>query len=228
MQLCRCISFIFVSKLCHPFSSEQKWYHDVLFGCQSILGLRFLASHECMFIVQLSWWNVHLQMFSPRPEADGEPAVIVSHTLAIKQWRLVFSVYFSWTIRNVFFHSLHQRKSARVQLHRPQLHYEEEDGALERGNGADWTLAPGQRPPPTCFLYKAMSHSNAKACQILLLSQCLYLSVNQRRQNQVSREHVLSGVFSFRNSNVSPPLHMLSRSSWVIFYITLADTSYFV
>lgn len=40
-------------------------------------------------------------------------------------------------------HSLQQRKPPGVQLHGAQFHHEEEDGALEGGNGADRTLATG-------------------------------------------------------------------------------------
>ncbi|CAG00597.1 unnamed protein product [Tetraodon nigroviridis] len=47
--------------------------------------------------------------------------------------------------------SVQQRKPPGVQLHRSQLHHEEEDGALEGGNGADWTLATGQNSPTPCL-----------------------------------------------------------------------------
>lgn len=44
----------------------------------------------------------------------------------------------------IYYFSLHQRKPSGVQLDRPQFHHEEEDGALERGNGTDRTLTAGQ------------------------------------------------------------------------------------
>lgn len=46
----------------------------------------------------------------------------------------------------VYYFSLHQRKPSGVQLDRPQFHHEEEDGALERGDGTDRTLTAGQKP----------------------------------------------------------------------------------
>lgn len=46
----------------------------------------------------------------------------------------------------IYYFSFHERKPSGVQLDRPQFHNEKEDGALERGNGADRTLTAGQRP----------------------------------------------------------------------------------
>lgn len=69
--------------------------------------------------------------------------------------------------------SLHQRKPAGVRLHRPQLHHEEEDGALERGNGTNRPLTPGQESP-ACLRRSAL-----QACHILLLFLCLQLWVSK-------------------------------------------------
>lgn len=60
----------------------------------------------------------------------------------------------------VYYSSLHQRKPTGVHLHRPQFHHEEEDGALERGNGADRTLAAGQTPH-ILFMHFARSTSQS-------------------------------------------------------------------
>lgn len=62
--------------------------------------------------------------------------------------------------------SLHQRKPSGDQLYRPELHDEKEDGALERGNGADRTVTTGQMPCSLFIplrLYESWSHTEAKA-----------------------------------------------------------------
>lgn len=76
----------------------------------------------------------------------------------------------------LYYSSLHQRKPTGVHLHRPQFHHEEEDGALEGGNGADRTPAAGQTPH---ILFMHLHKAQAKACQILLLFHCSYLDVNE-------------------------------------------------
>lgn len=59
--------------------------------------------------------------------------------------------------------SLHQRKPSGVHLHRAQFHHEEEDGALEGGNGTDRTLTAGQKPHSFFILHKTLSHRHCQS-----------------------------------------------------------------
>lgn len=98
-----------------------------------------------------------------------------------------------------FVPSLHKRKIPGLQFHGPQLHYEEKDGALERGNGADRTVTAGQESHSLFItLHKALTHTEARACQIPLVCKCLYFQRNKQRLNHttsgrsVSKLHLVS------------------------------------
>lgn len=89
-----------------------------------------------MFLPSTDCFNLKLKI--------GQPEAVVLHIFAVSDG--VFHISHC---------SLQPRKSSGVHGHRAQFHHEEEDGALEGGNGADRTPTAGQGPRRSCFCFTA-------------------------------------------------------------------------
>lgn len=68
--------------------------------------------------------------------------------IPVSHWGTVSCVLYIYNSARIYYFSFHQRKPTGVQLNGPQFHNEEEDGAVEGGNGADRSLTAGQWPQP--------------------------------------------------------------------------------